>query len=152
MSAARDRLMADRPTLHLVKLAQGIESPAALRRAQLRRLRAGNGRARLTHFTRNRPVRTPELLDGGSIYWVVRGYIAVRQRLLDIVDATNAHGREGVNLVFHPDLVATEPRRLRAFQGWRYLEAGRAPPDRDLLIDPGLPDTIARDLYRLGLL
>ena len=142
-----------RATLHLVKIAQGIESPAALRRAQRRRLSAAaNGQGRLTHFTRNRPTRTDELLAGGSIYWVIRGYISVRQRLLDIAAATNARGVQGVELVFHPDLVATEPRRHRAFQGWRYLDAGRAPPDRATIVDPNLPDALAYELYRLGLL
>ena len=140
------------PTLHLVKLAQGISSPAALHRAQQRRLRAAaNGHGRLAHFTRNRPVRSDELLAGGSIYWVVRGHISVRQRLLDIVDATNARGIKGVELIFDPQLVATEPRRLRAFQGWRYLEADRAPPDRSVFVDTDLPDAMAQELFRLGL-
>ena len=142
-----------RATLHLLKIAQGIESPAALRRAQLRRLRAAaNGQGRLAHFTRNRPTRADELLAGGSIYWVIRGYISVRQRLLDIAGATSASGVQGVELVFHPDLVATEPRRHRAFQGWRYLDADRAPPDRTAVVDPDLPDALARELGRLGLL
>ena len=142
-----------RASLHLVKIAQGIESPAALRRAQRRRLAAAaNGQGRLAHFTRNRPTRADELLAGGSIYWVIRGYISVRQRLLDIAAATNARGIQGVELVFHPDLVATEPRRHRAFQGWRYLDAGQAPPDRATIVDPNLPDALAYELYRLGLL
>jgi len=145
--------MSARPTLHLLKIAQGIESPVALRRAQQRRLRsAAKGQGRLAHFTRNRPVRAAELLAGGSIYGVLRGHSSVRQRLLEMVDATNARGTQGVELVFHPELVTTEPRRHRAFQGWRYLDANLAPPDRATVIDPGLPDSLARDLYRLGLL
>ncbi len=141
-----------RPTLHLVKIAQGIASPAALHRAQQRRLAAAEGRRRLTHFTRNRPVRADELLAGGSIYWVIRGSIAARQRLLDIARATSAKGVQGVELVFHPDLIETEPRRYRAFQGWRYLDAGQAPPDRTADADLELPPALARELYRRGLL
>ncbi len=145
--------MSTRPTLHLVKIAQGIASPAALRQIQQRRLKSdAEGRQRLTHFTRNRPVRAEELLAGGSIYWVIRGAIAARQRLLDIAGATNAKGVQGVELVFHPDLIDTEPRRYRAFQGWRYLESGQAPPDRTAGADSGLPRALARELYRLGLL
>ena len=91
-------------------------------------------------------------MAGGSIYWVVRGHISLRQRLLDIVDATNARGIKGVELVFDSQLVATEPRRLRAFQGWRYLEADRAPPDRSVFVDTDLPDAMAQELFRLGLI
>jgi hypothetical protein len=148
--------LADAPPLNLVKLAVGIESPEHLARVQKRRLddaRKAGRAAVLCHVTRNRPRRSADLLAGGSIYWVIKGRLRVRQRLLDIVTDTDPEGRRICRLVLAPRLVAVEPRRQRAFQGWRYLAHNDAPPD--LAADAAgsaLPGELATELRELGLL
>lgn len=139
--------------LHLIKLAVGIRDVAHLREVQRGRLReSGERPPRLRHRTRNRPVRAGEVLAGGSMYWVIRGVVAVRQRILDIEEDTGADGRKPCAIVLDPELVATEPRPHRPFQGWRYLAPGRAPPDRPGRVPDDLPPALERDLRELGLL
>lgn len=138
-------------TLHLIKLSVGSESVATLRRWQSERL-AQTGR--LFHRTRMMPRRREELLDGGSIYWVIKGVVRARQRLTGIERAGDEHGRACTLLLLDPDLVRTVPRAHRAFQGWRYLAAEDAPPDLDKAA-PGagdMPHEMAAELRALGLL
>jgi hypothetical protein len=141
--------------LHIVKLCVGCDSLADLSAWQKRRLaqqRAKGKTPELVHVTRQTPRRAGELLDGGSLYWVVKGQIAARQKLL----ALRPLRKDGVphcGLVYDKKLVAVVPRPRRAFQGWRYLEAADAPPD---LPTPrggrGLPEALQRELAALGLL
>ncbi len=142
-------------TLNLLKLAVGIEGVDHLRTVQAQRLwRKG----RLVHVTRFRPRRADEILDGGSMYWVVRHRIRVRQRIL----AFERHEIEGGGkpkcaIVLDPELIATDPVHRRPHQGWRYLEGADAP--RDLGPVGGLeareeacPPEMAAELRALGLL
>jgi hypothetical protein len=147
---------ADAAPLNLVKLAVGIGSPEHLAWVQKRRLieacEAGRG-GRLLHVTRNTPRRSAELLAGGSIYWVIKGRIRVRQRLLDIETDTDSEGRRLCRLVLDPLLVGVEARRCRAFQGWRYLAPDDSPPDHGDDDSGGtLPGALATELRELGLL
>lgn len=144
-------------TLHLVKLAVGIEDIEHLAEVQKRRLRDArkrNGRkASLWHRTRHVPRRVEELLDGGSMYWVVKGRIAVRQRLCGFELATDEEGRRCCLILLEPELVLTAGRRHRAFQGWRYLPAADAPPDLPPRRgEDDLPPELAAELRELGLL
>jgi len=105
----------------------------------------------LKHTTRMVPKRHAELLHGGSLYWVIKGSVAVRQRLLDIRPFVDKEGVPRCHLVLDKDIVMVAPRPRRAFQGWRYLPGKEAPPDigktaRDL------PDKLRRELAELGLL
>jgi hypothetical protein len=142
--------------LNLIKLCVGIADPGHLARVQKQRLReaAAAGRPRrLAHITRNTPRRTAALLDGGSLYWVIKGRIMVRQRLLGIETGQDEEGRKTCRLLLDETHIMTEPRRHRAFQGWRYLAADEAPPD--LPADDGarnLPPELASELRDLGLI
>lgn len=150
-------------TLHLLKLAVGIDSVAHLREVQAQRRGTA---ATVGHVTRHAPKRAEALLDGGSLYWVIRGAIRVRQRLVGIeVDAASGRNgddtgapRRACRLVLDPALVLTVPRAHRAFQGWRYLRAEDAPRDaregEDLETDTAaeLPAAMVAELARLGLL
>ncbi len=80
------------------------------------------------HVTRMTPKRAAELLDGGSIYWVIKGEIAARQKLIAIEPFRGKDGIGRCRLVMQPKLFAVSPRPMRAFQGWRYLDAKSAPP------------------------
>lgn len=137
--------------LHLVKLCVGIRDVAHLQEAQARRLQADPP---LRHQTRNSPRRTAELLDGGSIYWVIAGAIVVRQPIIDIIQDRWDDDTACAGLVLDPRLVPVAARPTRAFQGWRYLAADAAPPDLGAADPAGgcLPDPLQRELRALGLL
>jgi hypothetical protein len=139
--------------LHMMKLAVGIRDIAHLREAQDERART---RPPLRHFTRSFPRRAGEIIDGGSLYWVIGGAMVVRQRILDIVADHWSDGTPCTGLVLDPDLVAVAGRPTKPFQGWRYLAAAEAPPDLAAAVEPrgaeSLPPALARELRALGLL
>ena len=77
------------------------------------------------------PKRAEELLDGGSIYWVIRGEMLCRERILDVRPFVDKDGIGRCRLVLDPKCVPVRPRPYRAFQGWRYLDGqGRAARSR----------------------
>jgi hypothetical protein len=146
-------------TLHLVKLCVGCDSIEDLASWQAERLKqrrkAGEKRPHLFHRTFQTPKRRDELLAGGSLYWVIRGLIQVRQPLLDIRDGTKEDGTPCCVLVFKNELVAVRPMPRRAFQGWRYLAEDEAPEDLGRLSAAGIeamPAKLRKDLAELGLL
>jgi hypothetical protein len=100
------------------------------------------------------PKRTQEILDGGSLYWVIKGLIAARQSILSLEPFMDADGIGRCKIWLDGTVVAVAPRPMRAFQGWRYYEAKSAPPDIDET-QPGfaaMPDELRRELAGLGLL
>jgi hypothetical protein len=99
------------------------------------------------------PKRAKELLDGGSLYWVIKGNIQVRQRLTAIRPFTDKEGIHRCDLVLEPKLVATQWQPRRAFQGWRYLKAEEAPADlSEGTGKNALPPELRLELAELGLL
>ncbi|HEX5281365.1 MAG TPA: DUF1489 domain-containing protein [Micropepsaceae bacterium] len=140
-------------TLHLIKLCVGADSISDLADWQQKRVcerKKNGGPGEIMHITRMTPKRAEELLNGGSLYWVIKGQITARQKL----KALKAVTREGVPhcaLVLEKKIIATIPRRHRAFQGWRYLETKDAP--RDLSGSKAdLPEKLRAELTELGLL
>jgi len=140
-------------TVHLVKLCAGVGSVDDLEARIAQRLRlVPEGQAALVgHVTRSVPKRAEELIGGGSLYWVIKGQVQCRQRLLGIEAFTDGEGVQRCRLVLDPQTVRTEWRPRRPFQGWRYLEAEDAPPD---LPDgaESIPENMRRELAALGLL
>ncbi|MDB5414561.1 MAG: hypothetical protein JWR10_2896 [Rubritepida sp.] len=112
--------------LHILKLSVGPKDVEQLH--GLQKLRAISDPP-LRHRTRSRPKRRDEILDGGSIYWVVAGFLQVRQRIVDIIEDQTEDGTPCAGLLLDPALVPVAARSVKAFQGWRYLEADAAPPD-----------------------
>ena len=138
--------------LHLVKLAVGIDSLQHMRQQQQHRLANGGSEARLQFLTRFTPRRADEIVDGGgSLYWVIKGYVQARRRITAIEPAVDRHGSPCCALIFASELVATEPRRFRPFQGWRYLEDADAPPDLPGGEPGDLPPTLVAELRALGI-
>lgn len=138
-------------TVHLIKIAVGIDSLSHL--ADVQRKRRKGGKNAVIHYTRHMPKRAEELLDGGSMYWIVKGLIAVRQRLVGF--DTETFEDEGTYCAIRMDrtLVPVEPRPRRPHQGWRYLDAADAP--RDLKPGKGggdLPIEMLTELKQLGLI
>ncbi|MDQ2105815.1 DUF1489 family protein [Azospirillum isscasi] len=140
--------------LHLIKLAVGIDDLDHLAAVQARRAQTVAGRPVVPVFTRRVPKRGEEILAGGSIYWVVRGSVAARQRVVAIDTTVDEEGENGCILGMDPQLVPTVPTPHRPFQGWRYLDPQAAPKD---LAEAGgqgdeLPAHLAAELRSLGLL
>jgi len=137
-------------TVHLKKLSVGSVSVDSLQSWQNRRTQAG---LPIIHPTRNWPRRAEELLDGGSIYWIIKGQMLVRQPISDLIEVKRADGRPACGIVLDPLLVPVWPRRMRIFQGWRYLEAADAPADMPHSDEAQpLPSEMATELRELGLL
>lgn len=141
-------------SLHLIKLAVGIRDLDHLAEVQARRSVQTNGRTVVPVYTRRVPKRGEEILAGGSIYWVVKGSVAVRQRVLAIDTGVDEEGEAYCTLGIDAELVPTVPTVHRPFQGWRYLDPGAAPKD---LAEAGgqgdeLPAHLAAELRSLGLL
>jgi hypothetical protein len=134
--------------LHLLKLAVGIDDVD-----QLRHLRAARAAERGGSwvYTRNHPRRATEVLAGGSIYWIIRGHIRVRQLVSGFRSERDENGRRYCLIEVDDELVPTLPRPWRPFQGWRYLASADAPADRS---DNGEPssDRILAELRALGLI
>ncbi|MBK17384.1 MAG: lysophospholipase [Rhodospirillaceae bacterium] len=145
-------------TIHLVKIAVGIGSVDHLREVQIERLRQAKesgGPGELRHLTRNAPRRAAEVLNGGSIYWIIKGYIRVRQRITDFGEAVGRNGKPRCALILDPKLVQTQLLPHKPIQGWRYMEPEAAPADltnQERKIESSLPTEMADELRSLGLL
>ena len=136
--------------VHLKKLSVGSVSIDSLKSWQNRRTRQG---LPIIHPTRNWPRRADELLDGGCLYWVIKGQICVRQPISDLIEVKREDGRPACGIVLAPELIPVWPRRVRIFQGWRYLEVADAPEDMPHSDDETpMPAELASELRELGLL
>ena len=142
--------------LHMVKLCVGascVEDLAAWQASRRAQRDPDRGDRRAVHVTRMWPRRSAELLDGGSLYWVIGGVLCVRQRILGLEPVTDGEGVRRCAILLDPALVRTEGRPRKPFQGWRYLPAGDAPPDlaSSGQSASGLPEDLERALGKLGL-
>ena len=144
-------------TIHLIKLCVGIESVAHLSERQtfrLAQLQSEGQPCELFHRTRQMPRRRDELLNGGSLYWVIKGVVLVHQNILDLRAVRGDDGIRRCDIILDPQLVPTRPHPRRAFQGWRYLSSEDAPEDLGLSAADieRLPEQMRTELIELGLL
>jgi len=138
--------------LHLLKLCVGCDSVEDLLAWHAENPSARPGGVRRV-YTRNTPRRSEELLAGGSLYWVVRGVIRCHQELVGFEeDIDQDDGKKYCRIKVKRTLIPTAPRACQAFQGWRYLEPDRAPPDLSKGDTADMPPEMAAELKRLGLL
>lgn len=141
-------------TVHIVKLCVGADSVEDLAEWQIGQIKRAKKEKR-PHIapvcgTRMWPKRADEVLAGGSLYWVIKGVISVRQRIVAVDDVTDDHGQR-CGLYLDPKLVRTNPQPRRAFQGWRYLEPKDAPADlSEAAGGADLPEHLRRELVALG--
>jgi hypothetical protein len=139
--------------LHLTKLAVGVRDIEHLRELQTERALTNPP---LRHRTRNFPRRREEVLDGGSMYWVISGALLVRQRVLDIREDQWDDNTACAALILDPHLVPIAARLTKPFQGWRYLRPEDAPPDLaarpPVRGEAELPAALRRELRALCLL
>ncbi|MDG1803056.1 MAG: DUF1489 domain-containing protein, partial [Paracoccaceae bacterium] len=104
------------------------------------------------HVTRMWPKRAEEILNGGSIFWVIKGVILVRQRIVRLDEVTRADGIRRCAIVSDPELIRVEATPKRAFQGWRYLTTEDAPRDLsgDRSNEDSLPPSLSKALADIG--
>src|SRR6478735_2396979 len=116
--------------LHLIKLAVGCDSVKELKGWVAERMQTAKKKGlpqHHIHITRMVPKRDAEILAGGSLYWVIKGEIAAREKIIGI-----------------------EP-----FRGWRYLSDDSVPPDLGKSAAgsiAAMPEPMRRELRDLGLL
>jgi hypothetical protein len=143
--------------LHLIKLSVGCESVKELKGWIAERIQTARKKGlpqHHIHITRMTPKRVEELLAGGSIYWVIKGEIAAREKIIAIEPFRDRDGIGRCRLVMQPKVIPVLQRPMRPFQGWRYLADGDVPPD---LGSAGagiaaMPEPLRRELRDLGLL
>jgi len=138
--------------VNLLKLCVGAESVDDLldwHRANPSPFAAGERR----HITRMWPKREAEVLAGGSLYWVVKGVILCRQRIVRLDPVDGADGIRRCGIIMDPEVVRTEAAPRRPFQGWRYLDLKDSPRDlpQGRATDSALPEPMALALAEIGL-
>lgn len=145
-------------TVHILKLCVGADSVEDLQSWQAQRLAAAQRRGKpgeLFHTTRMVPKRQDAVLDGGSLYWVIRGVIQVRQPIVGFEEGQKEDGTRCCLIMLGPELIPVRPTPRRAFQGWRYLEPDDAPADLNRAEGDeiaAMPAAMRRQLAELGLI
>jgi hypothetical protein len=144
--------------MHLIKLCVGVETLDELRAYYAMRLE--NARKlgvseELVHRTRQMPKKRKEIEQSGSLYWVIKGVVRARQRILELRAEEDAEGRSLCGIVFDHTLIETRPQPRRPFQGWRYLHPDDAPADisqLDSMAAADIPPEMRAALEELALL
>lgn len=143
--------------IHIVKLCVGANSIEDLANwQQAHRGHWPEGQA--MHVTRMFPKREAEVLNGGSLYWVIKGVVLARQRIIGLKQVESADGISRCGLVLDAEIIRTVPTPRRPFQGWRYLEDKDAPADipkgkgDSRAHEEPLPPALALALSEIGLI
>lgn len=141
-------------TMHLQKLSVGSEGIDGLQRWQntmVARRKAAGLRAVHEHVTRMFPKQKDALLDGGSIYWVIKGQILCRNRIVGLEETRNGQGLKACSILMDPQIIPVQPAPRRAFQGWRYLKPEDVPADLTKLGEAqDLPRELMTKLVNIG--
>lgn len=146
--------------VNLIRPCVGMDSPQALYEHQINHRGIVNSDGNKLNFfdTRNTPKRKDEILNGGSVYWIIKGAIVMRQTIVGIETLLDENNKKFCRIIKSPEIMLTTPQPHRAMQGWRYFEAEKAPADLYPLSEDNLnnqdeldPD-MAKELSELGLL
>ncbi|PTX54317.1 hypothetical protein C8N43_3131 [Litoreibacter ponti] len=139
--------------VNLIKLSVGTESVESLQAWQdSPRPKGADGLPR--HVTRMWPKREAELVNGGSIYWVIKGVVQARQKIIRLDEYDRGDGIRRCALVFDPKLIRVAPVLKKPFQGWRYLKPEDSPPDltERRAKEDALPPELSAALADIGIL
>ena len=142
--------------LHLIKLCVGADSIEDLTGWIAERLAAQKKagiKPEQFHTTRMVPKRIEELIPGGSLYWVIKGVILARQRIVGLEKVDGTDGIQRCALVLDAEVIRTEAAARRPFQGWRYLDPAESPRDlpKGREREDALPPSLAQALAEIGL-
>jgi hypothetical protein len=137
-------------TYNLKKIAVGIET---IERLRIRQEMLFNAYGKILHTTRNMPKQKEQLIKTGSIFWIIKRNVLVRQKILDIISVIRDDGSKGCEIELDKDLIRVIPTPMKPFQGWRYYMVDDTPPDLNLgnLENEDLPENINSELIKLGL-
>ena len=140
--------------IHLQKLSVGSESIESLAEWQAhyvaKRIKKGLSPIH-EHVTRMFPKQREALLNGGSIYWVIKGVIQCRNRIVELEEVRRSDGKKACSIQMDPELIAVVPTAKRPFQGWRYLQPDAAPKDlTDITGGADLPPELRTKLVDIG--
>ena len=142
--------------INLVKICVGAQSVSDLYNWQKQRVikECKSSQSIIRHVTRMRPKRAEELLNAGSLYWVVKGYILVRQKIIGLEDIVGSDNIVRCAIMLDPQIIQTIPKAKKPFQGWRYLNTDDAPKDSMLFSESEkqIPLSLERGLLELGIL
>lgn len=138
-------------TVHLLKLSVGTDDLANLAAWQTT-VRAQSADGYPQHVTRMWPKREAEIVAGGSIFWVIKGVIQCRQRILRLDERIGEDGIRRCAIVSDPTLIRVAATPKRAFQGWRYLAPNDAPEDLPSGVqrEEALPPELQKALAAIG--
>ena len=137
--------------INLVKLSVGSETVESLQEWQnTNKAQGSDGLPR--HVTRMWPKREADLLKGGSLFWVIKGFLQCRQRILRLDEVIGKDGIRRCAIVLDPEIIRTTNVRKRPFQGWRYLAVEDAPLDlpKRAFEDDHIPPSLAGALADIG--
>jgi hypothetical protein len=139
--------------IHLIKLCVGAESFEDQQDWIKARIAAGGPDYLPNHTTRMWPKQEAQILQGGSLYWVIKGFIQARQRIIRLEEVTGIDGIRRCKIMMDPELIRTTTVPRRPFQGWRYLKPEDAPTDlpKSRATDDALPKDLALALADIGL-
>jgi hypothetical protein len=143
--------------VNILKLCVGVDEVSELVAWQRRRLderRRAKQPLELYHRTRQVPKRADEVVAGGSLYWIIKGFVRVRQRIIRIDLLDPPIDTKRCAFILEPELVRTELQARRPHQGWRYLDPKDAPGDLPGGMEPAddLPAELVAELRGLGLI
>ena len=146
------------PTVNIVKLAVGIQSVEELALIQRRFLNQAVNQENnyFYHSTKLMPKKHEAIVKSGSLYWVIKGVICARQKIVAITKQVDSDGIKRCKIFLNDTIVKTTPIRKRPFQGWRYLKKNKTPAD---IVDPvtgtfddDIPLDVQQQLLEVGLL
>jgi hypothetical protein len=135
---------------HLKKIAVGIET---VERLKIRQEMIFRTYGRLFHSTRNMPKKREELIQSGSIFWIIKRYVLVRQKIINIIPVIREDGSKGCEIELDKNLTKVIPTKMKPFQGWRYYLEEEIPQDLNVNCneDDEVPEQIRSELIKLGL-
>lgn len=142
-------------TIHLLRMAAGLTELSELHGYIQKEKRKEKGLGEVSSiYTRNTPKRMADLLEGGSVFNIMRSMIQCRRKILDIRSTKGRDGTQYCEIVLEAQLYRVMPVRFKPFQGWRYLEPEKAPKDLGIYQggDDDIPEEMADDLRAAGLL
>ena len=144
--------------VNLVKIAVGVTTVEELSLRQTEFLKRNNDQnfPYFYHSTRMMPKKHDDIISNGSLYWVIKGAICARQKVLDIVKFEDTDGKKRCKIYLAAEIVKTRPVKKRPFQGWRYLKKHITPEDLNEPIkanfDSNIPIDIQKQLLEIGVL
>jgi len=98
--------------LHLIKLCVGCDSIDDLKAwvsARLKEKKKRGQKPEHIHTTRMVPKRADELKHGGSLFWVIKGQVACRERIQDIRPFVDREGIGRCRVVLDGKIVPVMP-------------------------------------------